>query len=156
MLTTDICNHKSSQVYTEWLHFYMKSLISEPRISYDIEYMLCEHCHMLSSITKTEVPMQPGLSWWRHQMETVTRSFDVFLICTRTNGWVNNREAGDLRHHRAHYDVIVIFKHKEVLMHNRFQNNSIIRMWKNIQRVPLFHDLSLHDGKRVILLIWWW
>ena len=31
----------------------------------------------------------------------VTRSFDVF-------GWVNNREAGDLRRHRAHYDVIVM------------------------------------------------
>ena len=25
------------------------------------------------------------------------------------NSWVNNREAGDLRRHRAHYDVIVIF-----------------------------------------------
>ena len=24
------------------------------------------------------------------------------------NGWVNNREAGDLRRHRAHYDVIVV------------------------------------------------
>ena len=24
------------------------------------------------------------------------------------NGWVNNREAGDLRRHRGHYDVIVI------------------------------------------------
>ena len=24
------------------------------------------------------------------------------------NGWVNNHEAGDLRRHRAHYDVIVI------------------------------------------------
>ena len=29
------------------------------------------------------------------------------LICTRINGWVNNREASDLRRHRAHYDVIV-------------------------------------------------
>ena len=28
------------------------------------------------------------------------------LICARLNGWVNNREAGDLRRHRAHYDVI--------------------------------------------------
>ena len=27
------------------------------------------------------------------------------LMCTRINGWVNNGEAGDLRHHRAHYDV---------------------------------------------------
>ena len=25
-----------------------------------------------------------------------------------TNGWVNNRDVGDLRRHRAHYDVIVI------------------------------------------------
>ena len=31
----------------------------------------------------------------------VTRSFDV-------NGWVNNRDAGDLRLHRAHYDVSVM------------------------------------------------
>ena len=30
------------------------------------------------------------------------------LICARINGWVNNREDGDLRRHRAHYDVIVI------------------------------------------------
>ena len=27
------------------------------------------------------------------------------LICTWINGWVNNREAGDLRCHWAHYDV---------------------------------------------------
>ena len=30
------------------------------------------------------------------------------LICARINGWVNNREAGDLRRKRAHYDVIVM------------------------------------------------
>ena len=29
------------------------------------------------------------------------------LICARINGCVNNREAGDLRRYRAHYDVIV-------------------------------------------------
>ena len=33
----------------------------------------------------------------------VTRSFDVSLICT-----LNKREAGDLRHHPAHYDIIVM------------------------------------------------
>ena len=32
------------------------------------------------------------------------------LIRTWINVWVNNREAGDLKRHRAHYDVIV--KHK--------------------------------------------
>ena len=30
------------------------------------------------------------------------------LICVWTNGWVNNRDAGDLRRHRAHYDVTVM------------------------------------------------
>ena len=30
------------------------------------------------------------------------------LICAWLNGWVNNREAGDLRHHRAHYHVAVM------------------------------------------------
>ena len=70
------------------------------------------------------------LSWWRYRMETffallafcagnltvtsefpsqksVTRSFDV-LICAWTNGSVNNREAGDLRRNRGHYDVTVM------------------------------------------------
>ena len=30
------------------------------------------------------------------------------LICVWINGWVNNREAGDLRRYRGHYDVIVM------------------------------------------------
>ena len=30
------------------------------------------------------------------------------LICARINGWVNNREAGDLRRHQAHCDFIVM------------------------------------------------
>ena len=72
------------------------------------------------------------LSWWRHQMETisallaiwagnspvnggfpaqrpVTRSFHVSLMCAWMNGWVNIREAGHLRRHRAHHNVIVMY-----------------------------------------------
>ena len=30
------------------------------------------------------------------------------LICVCINAWINNREAGYLRQHRAHYDVIVM------------------------------------------------
>ena len=34
------------------------------------------------------------------------------LICAWINGWVNNHEAGDLRRHRAHYDVtVMLIKH---------------------------------------------
>ena len=73
------------------------------------------------------------VSWWRHQTETfsallalcagnspvtgefpsqrpVTGSFDVSLVCAWINGWVNNCKAGNLRHHRAHYDVIVMLR----------------------------------------------
>ena len=36
------------------------------------------------------------------------------LICARINGWVNNGEAGDLRRHRAHYDVIVMYRIQQI------------------------------------------
>ena len=38
----------------------------------------------------------------------VTRSFDVFFDLHPINGWINNDEAGDLKRHRAHYDVTVM------------------------------------------------
>ena len=31
------------------------------------------------------------------------------LICAKTYGWINNRDAGDLRRHRAHHDVTVMY-----------------------------------------------
>ena len=69
--------------------------------------------------------------WWRHQWKThsallarcvgnspVTGEFPhksqwrgalIFpLICTRTNGWVYNRDTGDLRRYHAHYGVTVM------------------------------------------------
>ena len=73
----------------------------------------------------------PWSPWWRHQMETF---FALLGLCAGNspvpvnsphkdqsrealmfssisaciNAWVNNREAGDLRRHRGHYDVIVM------------------------------------------------
>ena len=37
------------------------------------------------------------------------------LICAGIKGWVNNREAGDLRRHRAHYDVTVMTAHSHLI-----------------------------------------
>ena len=68
--------------------------------------------------------------WWRHQMETFSALLAICsphkgqwrgalmftLICARINGWVNNREAGDLRRYRAHYDVIVMYTLKNYEM----------------------------------------
>ena len=48
------------------------------------------------------VPLNsPHKGQWR-------RALMFSLICVWINGWVNNREGGDLRRHRAHYDVIVM------------------------------------------------
>ena len=38
----------------------------------------------------------------------VTRNFDVFFDLCLNERWVINREAGDLRRYRAHYDVSVM------------------------------------------------
>ena len=46
-----------------------------------------------NSLVPSEFPAQ----------RAVTRSFDVFFDLRLNNGWVNNREAGDLRRYRAHY-----------------------------------------------------
>ena len=48
-----------------------------------------------------------------HRWIPRTKASDGELWCfllsaLEKNGWVNNREAGDLRRHRAHYDVIVM------------------------------------------------
>ena len=69
-----------------------------------------------------------SLSWWRHQRETLSALLSLCvgnapvnsphkdqwrgalmlcLICAWRNG-VNNREAGDLRRHRDHYDVTLM------------------------------------------------
>ena len=88
------------------------------------------------------------ISWRRHQMETfsallarcdgnpplnggfpsqrpVTRSFDVFLICARTNDWANSRDAGDLRRHRVHYDVTVM----HLIKHGPVQLTEVSFVW---------------------------
>ena len=76
--------------------------------------------------------VEPANWWWRHQMETflvllalcvenspvtgefpaqrpVTRSFDVFFDLSLNKRLWTVRDAGDLKRHRAHYDVIVMW-----------------------------------------------
>ena len=47
------------------------------------------------------------------------------LICARINGWVNNGEASDLRRHRAHYDVIVMYA---ILFRKQAGNDMIVSL----------------------------
>ena len=46
-----------------------------------------------------------GIHWHKCQWRGALK---FSLICTWINSWVNNREAGDLRRHRAHYEVTVM------------------------------------------------
>ena len=58
----------------------------------------------------------------------VTRSFDVFFDLCPNKGWINNREADDLRRHRAHYDVIVMHYRKKkfcVVTSSAFDRRSV-------------------------------
>ena len=85
--------------------------------------------------TETRLCSSPAfvtIPWWRHQMETFSALLAICagihrspvnsphkgqwrvalmfsLICVWINGWVNNREAGDLTHYRAYYDVTVMY-----------------------------------------------
>ena len=62
------------------------------------------------------------------------------LICARINGWVNNREAGDLRRHRAHYDVTVMLSVVPTLS----QQAIITPIPKSSTKEP-YMPLSYHD-----------
>ena len=91
----------------------------------------------------------PWLTWWCHPMEScsaslalragnspvtgefptqspVTRSFDVLFDLRLNNGWVNNRDAGDLRRHRAHYDVTVMAWFYRGLIWNQVKIASVV------------------------------
>ena len=113
----------------------------------------CKSHHHSSHTVRFRQLNHTELSWWRHQMEIfstllalcagkspvtgefrtqrpVTRSFEVSLICAWINGLVNNRETGDLRPHRAHYDVILIM-YLHLDKHIEHQGISSIQKWLN-------------------------
>ena len=84
---------------------------------------------LIAASPRGRMGWRPLTPWWRHQMETFSsllapcagnspvpvnsphkgqwRGALMFSFAW-INDWVNNREAGDLRRHRGHYDVIVM------------------------------------------------
>ena len=49
-----------------------------------------------------------GHRWIPHTKASDAVLWCLFFICAWIKGWVNNREAGDLRRHRTQYDVTVM------------------------------------------------
>ena len=95
-----------------------------------IVFLLLEHCHLLRKAVLAETKirtMHDDVIKWKHFprkwpfVRGIHRSpvnsphkgqwrgaLMFSLICAWINDWVNNREAGDLRRYRAHYDVITM------------------------------------------------
>ena len=73
----------------------------------------------------------------------VARSFDVFLICSGINSRVNNRDTGDLRRHRAHYDVTIMSQSVCPLMPlNSFSKTKLRfpKWWARSGEMPLHSE----------------
>ena len=49
-----------------------------------------------------------GIHRWMPVLMASNTELSCFFICARINDWENNDDAGDLRRHRTHYDVIVL------------------------------------------------
>ena len=61
------------------------------------------------------------------------------MICAWINGWVNNHEAGDLRRHRARYDVNVIHGDAVTSMHVEINSQCQCGTW--ITAKPLIYKI---------------
>ena len=71
------------------------------------------------------------------------------LICARINGWVNNGEAGDLRRHRVHYDVIVMITHILLVSSigtEAIHNVRLMQLWRIwLNHYNILHAMSWRD-----------
>ena len=126
-----------SAIWSSGNNIFVTSVVVRPLFSRMTEYDLNS---LVTHITRDK-------TWWRHQMETfsallalcvgnspvtgefpaqkpVTRSFDVSLIWAWINIWENNREAGELRRYRAHYDAIVMI----IVVHAKPYKNTAEKM----------------------------
>ena len=69
------------------------------------------------------------------------------LICVWINGWVNNREAGDLRRYRAHYDVTVMSNHNTAWWrHNMKTLVELLALVRSLKMEQAVFDVFLHVG----------
>ena len=64
------------------------------------------------------------------------------LICARINGWVNNREADDLRRHQAHCDVIVM--------------GFYLTHWRRDKMTAIFQTAFSIAFSWVTIVVFWW
>ena len=73
------------------------------------------------------------------------------LIYARINGWLNNREAGDLRRHRVHNDDIVIQMKQHKIAH---KIKGMIRRFLIISMCPMSFQFWKHTSLFVRKTVW--
>ena len=108
-----------------------------PRVNHDITMTLTLRCHddvikwkhfrhywpFVRGIHRSPVNY-PHKCQWRGALM-------ISLICVWINGWVNNREAADLRRYRAYYDVIVMVIKMLLLPCSTLNTNQKIKITKH-------------------------
>ena len=57
------------------------------------------------------------------------------LICVLINGWVNNREDGNLRRYRAHYDVTLMHFIRRIRLQYASNRNALLLSKRNLGNV---------------------
>ena len=105
-------------------------------------------------------------SWWRHQMDTFSALLALCagkspasvnfshkgqwcgalmfsLTCAWISGWVNNRKAGDLRRHRAHYDVTVMLAEQVVMLESHLIHESMKLDWECVEKTGMQNQVDL-------------
>ena len=86
----------------------------------------------------------------------VMRSFDVFLIWAWTNGWANNREAGDLRRHGTHCDIIVMIRMLVKRAESWIKTPSLIPQPPLPRQVDISVSMTTFGTKNVENPVWAW
>ena len=83
------------------------------------------------------------------------------LMCARINSWVNNREAGDFRRYRRHYDVIVMgmatmmqLCHFTSPSKESLRNMDKTHSYLSIKQIKHKPSVELHYKKRSACSIW--
>ena len=73
-----------------------------------------------------------------HRWIPLTKASNAELWCFLwTNGWVNNRDAGDLRRHRAHYDVTLM------VSQGQFRHSRHSHICLNVNETTLINGTSI-------------
>ena len=77
----------------------------------------------------------------------------ISLIWVQTNGWVNNRDAGDLRHHSVHYDVTIMQLWVVIMpAHNEHMKAVLSTTW-HLDQSSVFQMLT---ADKIILIYGIW